>query len=393
MALPSHFKLSILFCLLISPLVAKAQINISTGEGKDQVKFTPTTSIFLDGAAYIDDKTDLGNGLGLPELRLGFKADYQRWTTRVDIGFAYNEVSVKDVFAQYSINQTSHLKVGHYPEPFGLDRMESSSRIKFMTPSASSEAFSPNRKIGVMYTGWSKYFWYAGGLFGDGDAVRNGNEGDDGYAATGRFVFNSLNNSGKVFHLGFSGAVRKADANGRDDDGQKVYKSLKYSSSLLTNIESLNPLEAVVDEVNYQAKYAVELIGVFDRFFLQSEYFHTNVRRHHDAPTYQAEGVYAQIGYMLIGGDYTYSTSVARLGNNKPKSLEVVGRFNYTDLNDARSGIYGGNMRDWSLAFNYYLNRYMMFRLNYSYINTGRQNPALANEDIQAIQARVQVVF
>lgn len=56
-------------------------------------------------------------------------------------------------------------------------------------------------------------------------------------------------------------------------------------------------------------------------------------------------------------------------------------------------GINGGRMSDWTFAANYYLNKYIMFRLDYSNVSLGNNNPLAAGENINAIQARLQVVF
>lgn len=387
--------------IIISLLLLAGISNISAQSidlkmGDEKVKFSPSARIYLDGATFLEDKTDLSNGVNIPDVRLGFKADYQQWSVKVDMGFGKGKVAAKDVFLQYNLNKTSHLKAGHFYEPFGAERIESSSRTKFMTRNATSNAFAPGRNIGVAYTGWSNMLWYSAGLFADGGALANSKEGDDGYAATGRFVVSPLRTEGAVFHIGLGGTLRTADANGREEvDGvlRDKVRSISYKAGLNTNIESVNPIAVSISDANYQAKYGVELIGALGPVSLQSEYFHSNVRRNNDKATYQAKGAYGQLGFLLTGQKYSYSSSSAMLARPANKSLELVARFNYTDMDDKRSGIYGGTIRDWSLAANYYLNKFIMFRANYSYMSMGDYNPALASEKVHAIQGRIQVAF
>lgn len=375
----------------LSPVLAQT-VEIKTG-GDESVKITPMGRFYLDGASYIEDETDLSNGVYLSDIRLGLKAKYKQFDIKVDIGFAGSKVGAKDVFLQYNLNKSSYVRTGHFAEPFGIDHMESSANIKFITANASSFAFSPGRKLGAEYIGWNKYMWVGAGLFADSDALNNSVDGDDGYSATGRFVFNPLQQPGKIFHVGLSGSYRKADANGYDADGKQNDKVIAYSSRLNTNIEKRKVLNAVISDADYQAKYAVELMGAYGPVFLQAEYFNSLVERKHDLPAYRASGAYAQMGFLAIGGNYTYSSSWARMGTPKPKSLEFALRYNYTDLDNDHSGIKGGRLSDWSFAANYYLNKYVMFRLNYSYMNVGKNNPLAAGEDISSVQARVQVVF
>ncbi len=362
--------------------------------GNDEsIKLTPSGRIYMDGATFIEDETDLSNGVALPDIRLGLKAKYKAFDMKVDVGFANSKVSDKDIFVQYSFNKNSYIRGGHFAEPFGIDHMESSGNIKFMTANATSNAFSPGRKLGVEYIGWNKYIWVAAGLFGDGDAMNNSVEGDDGYSATGRLAFTPSKESGKILHIGLAGSFRKADANGFDADGKQKPKVIGYGSSLLTNIEKRKFLNASISDADYQAKYAVELIGAYGPVFLQAEYFHTNVERKNDMTAYKASGAYAQLGFLAIGDNYTYSSSWGRMGVPKPGSLEFAVRYNYTDLNDKHSDIMGGRMSDLSFAANYYLNKYVMFRLNFSNMKLGNDNPIAAGETINSIQGRIQVVF
>lgn len=390
------FKLisTLILSITISSISIAQSVDVNLGN--ETLKVTPSGRMYIDGAAFIQDESDLSNGVNIPDIRLGLSATYGKWTSKIDMGFGNGKVSAKDIFLQYNLSKTSYLRGGHYKEPFGMDRVESSSRIKFMTPNASSNAFTPGRKIGLSYVGWSDKLWFTGGVFADGDAMSNSKEGDDGYSATSRVVFNPLKKSGAILHLGLAGSIRKADANGREEiDGVLTDKTRKigYSSSLLSNIENLKPLDVSISDANYQAKYAVELLAAHGPVALQSEYFHTNVRRYNNAATYQAMGAYGQIAVLLKGGNYAYSSSSALLSQPAPKSFEMVARFNYTDLDDKGSNIYGGKMRDWSLAANYYLNKHIVFRVNYSYMNMGDYNPALTSENIHAVQGRVQVTF
>lgn len=367
-------------------------LEIKTSDN-DAIKITPAGRFYLDGATYFDDETKLGNGVYVSDIRLGFKAKYQKFDFKIDMGFSGGKVDPKDIFLQYNLNKKSYIRAGYFAEPFGIDHMESSANIKFITANVSSLSFSPGRKVGFEYIGWAKSVWVGAGVFADGDALKKAQAGNQGYSVAGRFVYNPLQDAGRIFHVGLSGTYRKADASGYDDLGNPLPRTITYSSRGNTNVERRNFLNASISDASYQAKYAAELIGAYGPLYLQAEYFHANVERAHSMPAYKASGAYAQLGFLAIGGDYTYSTSWARMGTPKPKSLEFAVRYNYTDLNDDHAKIYGGRMSDWSVAANYYLNKYVMFRLNYTNMAMGKNGPFAAGENINEIQARVQVVF
>lgn len=379
------------FMLGVSSLSAQS-VDVKVGDG-ETIKITPGGRFYFDGATFIEDETDMSNGVSLSDLRVGLKAKYKNWDAKIDVGFASSTVSAKDIFLQYNFNKSSYLRGGHFAEPFGIDHMESSGNIKFLTANGTSNAFSPGRKVGLEYVGWTKNLWFGAGVFGDGDDINNKIEGDDGYAATGRLVFNPLQNPGKIFHVGVAGSYRKADAAGYDASGRDNPKSISYGSALLSNVDKRKVISAKIADADYQAKYALELIGAYGPVFFQGEYFYSIAERKNDLASYKASGAYGQIGILAIGGDYTYSSSWGRMGTPKPGSLEFALRYNYTDLDDSGSGIKGGRMSDWSFATNYYLNKYITFKLNYNNVSLGKNASLAADETINAIQARVQVIF
>lgn len=381
---------SILVALILVSLSTKAQsVNIKVDD--DVLKITPAGRMYLDGATFIDDKTDLSNGVTMSDLRLGIKAKYKSWEVKMDIGYHHSKVSAKDVFVQYNLNKSSYFRLGNYYESYALDQMESTSNTAFITKNASAIVFGPNRKIGLSYIGWKKLYWVSAGAFADSGALNNDKEGDDGYSVNGRFVFTPFKEKGKILHLGLAGVVRKADANGRDEDGiDKYNRQFKFSTPIVNEVDKTQAIDISIPNADFQAKYAAELIAGWGPVYFQGEYFHSNVKRRMGLPSYISDGAYGQIGFLAIGGDYNYSSAWARMSAPRAGSLEFAARYNYTNLD--RGNFKGGTMSDITLGANYYLNKYMAVKLNYSYASLGK-NAKLANENISVFSVRYQVVF
>ena len=78
-----------------------------------------------------------------------------------------------------------------------------------------------------------------------------------------------------------------------------------------------------------------------------------------------------------------------------PRSLEVVLGYNYTNASDSRAGIYGGISNDASCTFNYYINKYMIARLRYSYTNVRDRyvDGLLPKRHVNTLEARLQIIF
>lgn len=384
-------KLSILASFTLATMSLKAQ-SIDIKVNDDAIKITPTGRMYLDGAVFIDDETDLSNGVTMSDLRLGLKAKYKLWEIKLDVGYANSKVSAKDVFVQYNLNKSSYLRGGNFYESYGLDQMESTSNTTFISKNGSAIVFGPNRKIGLSYIGWKKLYWISAGVFADSGALNNDKDGDDGYSANARFVLTPFKERGKILHLGLAGVVRKADANGRDEDGSDKYnRQFKFSSPILNEIDKTQAIDVNIPNADFQAKYAAELVAAIGPVYFQGEYFHSNVKRRQGLSSYISDGGYAQIGFLAIGGDYSYSTAWSRMSIPRPGSLEFAARYNYTNLDS--DNFKGGTMSDFTFGANYYINKYMAVKLNYSYIAMGKNAPKLSNQQISIFQVRYQVVF
>jgi len=390
-----NIKLILPLFLLSCMGVSAQSVDIKVGSGdEDKIKITPTGRIYFDGAVYIEDETELSNGLAIPDVRLGTKAVYKKWDAKIDFGYGSNKVSAKDIHLRYSFNKNSFIKLGHYGELFGYESWESTSTVKFNGKTPSTAVFESGRRIGVVYSRWQKKYWLAAGVYGDGDAMSNSTQGDDGYAATGRFVYTPFTETGKMLQIGLSGTVRTGDANGYDANGNENPRELTYSSALgTTSIEKRKTLSATISDVDFQAKYNAEILASYGPVFFLGEYYHSNVKRKSALPTYKASGCYAMIGFLAIGDNYSYNQTDARMRLPKPGSLELLARYDYVDLDDSNTGIYGGRMSDWSLGVNYYINKLVSVKANYSYIKLGNRSVVAPGETVHALQARVMVLF
>lgn len=77
----------------------------------------------------------------------------------------------------------------------------------------------------------------------------------------------------------------------------------------------------------------------------------------------------------------------------KGKSLELCSRFNYLTLNDGKAAIWGGEQKDISVGLNYYINKYIGVKLNYSYMMPGANIKEISNQNFSVVQGRFQFIF
>lgn len=380
--------------------VASQSIDIKTGDKEDdKVKITLGGRIYFDGAVYLDDKTPVGNGATIPDTRLSMKASYKKWDFKIDMGFNDKKVNPKDLHIRYNFNNHSWIRFGHFGPQFGNEGWETSAWQRFMAPAPADQVFSLPRLIGTTYMNWNEKLYFSAGGFMDNDALSNTKEGNQGFAFISKFNYTPFNNQkGSMFHIGTSGYYRTGNRIEFDKDKKTKY-GITMNSNLNTKVTKLKAIGVELENIDFQTTYVLEFLSSTGPAFLQGEYYHTNIKRKHGLDSYQANGFYVMSGIMLYGEkSYKYDLSERKLGHANSKTLELVARYDYADLNDHHGLglIRGGRISDISLGLNYYLNKFICFKLDYSYMALGRGNKLSATGDkekVQAIQGRFMVIF
>ena len=150
-------------------------------------------------------------------------------------------------------------------------------------------------------------------------------------------------------------------------------------------------IQADVDHAASQFKIGTELLIYYHKFFLQGEYIRAHVKREKGFENYTAQGAYLQCSWLLLGQNYLYDEEVACPGRPEGKALELCARFNYLSLNDA--GIKGGTQKDLSFGLNYYINKHIAVKLNYSYFIPGSHIKEIESTNFSVVQGRFQFIF
>ena len=115
------------------------------------------------------------------------------------------------------------------------------------------------------------------------------------------------------------------------------------------------------------------------------------------------DGWYAQASYFLTGESRPYKGNVGNFDRVKPKSpfslknggwgaWEVLARIDNLDLNDASSGVEGGEMTDITLGLNWYLRDNARLMFNYVDVNTD-EKAVEADDDPKVMTVRAQWDF
>lgn len=394
--------------LVAALLIGSATSAFAEEESSDtqpKFKVSPIGRILMDGAGYFGgngDHSDLAEGGGkfttgvaIVDVRAGVKASYGKWSAKVDIGFAYAKLSMKDVFIQYTFNPRNFIQAGYFVQQFGYNSSTSSSMKPSMLEATSNEFFDANpRLLGVMYLRNMPKYLGAFSAFVEAAAITNNasSMGRQGWGFQTRQVWRPYASTGQMAQIGISANIASPTYNSNEEYN---HSSFSYSANFPTKVSSVTDVSAFVDHARSSFKFSPELMLCYGRMALESQYYYMRVFRKDGMKDYTAQGAFGFLRGILLGPNYTYDSTGGGIATPSPKSLECVLGYNYTNASDAGAEIWGGITNDVSCTFNYYINKYMIARLRYSYTNVHDRRLAdmAGSRHVNTLQARFQIIF
>ncbi len=371
-------------------------INLSA---QDKLTLAPIGRIHVDGALYAPGGNGFHNGASLPEIRAGVKAIYGKWLARIEVGYSYGKIGMKDVYIQRGIGDKDYFRVGYFIPQFGIRGGASASYKPAMVPQISESFFrTMTRKIGIMYTRYNQDYFLSGSAFVGGRSLTFSSSEQGKVSAGGavRGVWHPFVDNGEVLQIGVSTSYETASHtrlinDAGDEESSAGFRA--FTANFPTTVSKVPMLEADVTDIKGDWKITPEIVLAYRRFALESQFYYMNVPRKYNQATYDAVGTYGMVRCLLFGDKkYSYSQADGALAIPSPKTFEIIAGYNYTNADTPSAGIMGGISNDWSITANYYINKYVMARLRYSY--TQVRHSAVRNDDgVNIIQARIQFVF
>ncbi len=384
-----RFPASLLLTFIMLGAAAAAS-GAETDSTARKFKIVPTARALFDMAAYTPQGDNFRAGVTVPDVRLGAKATFGEFEARADISYRFGKLYPADIYLQWNINDRSFLKGGYFIQQFGLQSATGASHKISMEEPIAQTAFGENRLLGAMYVYDHSAVHFAGSLFAQPQAVsEHANDlGRTGVGATARFVWHPLTQTGNIFQIGTSVLARTPEFKGDTKN-----PTVCFSSPFPTKVSSVTCVSAEVDHLRSVVKLAPELIWGKGRWGAEAQFYYMNASRRDGNPSFRATGLYV-LGRVLLNRNaaYSYDGKCAYFATPKPKSWEITAGYSFVDLDDASAAIYGGRANSAMLTMNYYLNKYITWRVNYSY--TARQStPNLPALHVNIFQTRIQFVF
>lgn len=448
-------KVLLMSALAIASFTANAQdfdtdptLNISNQSEK--VKFTVGARFMSDAALYHNEFTPMQSGASISDARIRTSLTYgDNWYFYADFGFGGGKFAQKNIFLQYSqednAGATHAVKVGYYNDPAGsMANQTSLGSYHFISRAGSAQALGQGRQLGVTYKYSSDNFFAYQGIFTESQYNKI-EAGYNGLNVSGRWLYRVVDENGGG-HVGAN--ARFAHIGGGEEMTTKGSTVLKKSLTLAQRMETYvdqdeSFVHATMPWANNVIDLGAEALWFGKNYFARGEYFHKIVTKNRDSykifiaqqdnidgwgdinswltanplRTNHFNGGYIEGGFKIFGPDYTYDAHNAVLNGYKGKTLEIVGRVNYTGLNDITEGDYysvgrdqyypSGYMEDWPYAsssvgggniwsatvgLNYAFNKYAAVMLDYTYSHLDRDFLPY-DKNFHQVQARVQFVF
>lgn len=364
----------------------------------DDFSFQVGGRLQLDAAAYDADQdgNEFGNGTRVRRAFLDVRGTaYEHWNYRFQYDFARPGGSdssargIRDAWVQYT-GFAPAITAGQFKEPFGLEHLTSSLHTTFVERGLTN-AFTPDRRIGIGISDNGNQWTYALGVFGETAEGDVDNEGDEGWDLAGRVTYAPLNSDGKVVHLGLAG---------RQHTPEDSSNSLRFRERPESNITNVRLVDtgALADVKDIQFA-SLEAAAVFGPLSLQSEWIDTQVSRDNGADDLDFSAWYAYTSLFLTGESRPYKNGI--LDRIKPKSTvgqggigawELALRYSQADLTDG--SVTGGEEENLTFGVNWYATQNIRFAANYiKVLELDRPGSQYDDEKLDSAVVRAQIDF
>ena len=375
--------------IMAAALVMGFAAAANAQENKLVVK--PSGRILMD-AAFLNSSNkavdeQCVDGVNVPDIRIGMKVSYGKWEGKADIGYARGSVSPKDIFIQYNFNKQNFLRGGYFVHQFGYQSATSSSfKVSMEEPETHSAFGVGGRLVGLMYEHSDNKFMGTGSVYTDAQSFKK-QTNHTGYQGSGfltRLVYHPLIEKGNLFHVGIGLNYELAAEN---------RSNMEFKAPYPVRVAGINAIGAKITDAKNDFKFSGELMAAKGHVGIEGQYIFMNVDRKGDAKSYNAWGAYGNLRFLL-NNEYEYVKNDAGIATPAPKSWELVAAYNYTDMHDAKAGFHGGKLCDWALTMNYYINKYMIWRVSGHIVRAGESDYSGFNKNtFRVIETRLQFKF
>ncbi len=380
----------------------EASVKSITGSGINvpikndtKISFKPIGTLLMDGALYCSPQKNLfPDGINIPDVRLGVMANMDKWSAKIEIGYAFGKVLLKDIWLQYNFSKVDYLRAGLQMHHLGYQNSQAACMKVTMIEPISNTVFNEPHMIGVSwYHNADKYYTTLSAyvepksssvILAKDEMIR------EGYGLRTRIVGRPYHSEGKMLQFGLSGAFETPRYTPSTDGD--THDSFSFGANFPTKVAIQSALGATISHSMNLWKLSPELMGCYGRVALETQWYYLRVNRRMSLSPFRALGGYTTLRGAILGKNYNYNMGVAGIDTPEKGTLEGVVSYNYTKLSDNKCDIYGGRLNDLSAGFNYYINQWIIAKFRYSYTHTW-DRADVSPVTLNTFQARLQFIF
>ena len=437
--------------LALTALSANAQDfdskpTVTIDNKAEDLHFTVGARFMADAAYYHTDFTPMQSGAAISDARIRTSLTYQNWYFYADFGFGGGKFSQKNIFLQYAQEDSKGgrhaIKGGYYNDAAGsMARNTSLGSYHFISRAGVTNALGEGRELGITYKYTNDHFLAYQGVFTE-NQYNKIEAGYNGLVFSGRYLYRPIIDENQTLAIG--GNVRFQHVGGGVVEDNVLKKTVKLGQSMETFVdEDEQFVSCELPWADNVFDAGAEVLYHNQKMFVRGEYLYKHVTKKRDSKTLfdasnnnidtwgtldawiaanplrsnNFHGGYIEAGYMIFGNPYSYDKNEGVLRGLSGRSLEIVGRFNYTGLNDIVKGEYfsaarnqyypdgymadwpykstsvgGGAVRSYTLGLNYSFNKFTQVMVDYTYHHLTKDFLPY-DKNFHEVQARLQFVF
>ena len=379
--------------LIIMTLVVLTMGTTAYAQEEPKLVAKPSGRILFD-AAYLNpqhQEDELKSGVGIPDFRVGVGFTYGQWKGKVDMGYAYGKVNMKDVWLEYDFDKENFIRGGYFIHQYGFQSSTSSSFKETMEEPQSNACFNNDRMIGLMYEHSAEKFLATASVVVESDAMKSTTDqtGDQAIGGMTRLLYRPYAQRGKMFQVGISGGIEGARYSSKEEMNHKQFT---LSTRWPTRVAKVNAQQAVVTDAKTMYRFSPEVMYSYGRFAIIGQYYFNSISRENDQKTFTGSGAYVTLRTLIKGRDYAPNMGDGGIATPDPGNMELCLQYNYTSLSDKSAGVFGGYLNDWALCYDYYPNKYMIWRIRASWTKVTNRS-GFADNECSILETRLQVKF
>lgn len=387
--------------------------------GKDGFALSSADSAFVlrlrgyiqvDGRFFFDDAGSPGTDTFLLrrvrpifEGVLGKDVDF-----RIMPDFGGGTTTLQDAYGGYTIAPELKLRAGKFKAPFGLERLQSATDIRFVER-AHPTSLAPNRDVGIQVHGDIRdgLLQYAAGIF---NGVPDGGSGDfdtnNGKDLIGRLFSEPFKGRDipPLAGLGLGIAGSYGDQNGSvTAPGLPSFKTIGqqtfFSYRTSTNKADAVTADGARGRLGPQAWYYWNALGVLAEYTVSSQ----EISKGREQATINNSAYQVAVSYILTGEEASYKGVDPRRPFNPAKgqwgAWEVAARLSGLTIDNAAFPTFADPTKSakststWGVDINWYPSKNLKLVLDYEQSSFDGGAVTGDREDEKIIFARAQVSF